>query len=289
MNLCCARVGCWRGSSSPLWVRERSGQKHWSEEHHPFFQVRLTERSRFKRFAVYPWIFLLFTELNSTFGALQNNNINTDLYFQLPKPLKPSARTPQAIHVWVQIDWSGKSPRLSNRNPLGAKQMPVCHLCKSFPTASSSWCWLLAAVRACSPEQVAWVSGLTPLLFQLCRCGCCASCLHLLPSLHPVCSHTAESSFSETQTLDFASAARCCGGGELAVACWGSAAAVGLMYFQDKCSKLHSLLTQAFEKTDVLQQDHFTVLFASYSLFDMAFGEARRNGKTQLNVLTLLP
>lgn len=31
------------------------------------------------------------------------------------------------------------------------------------------------------------------------------------------------------------------------------------------------------------------MLFASYSLFDMAFGEARRNGKTQLNVLTLLP
>lgn len=48
----------------------------------------------------------------------------------------------------------------------------------------------------------------------------------------------------------------------------------------------HSLLTQAFEKTDVLQQDHFTELFASYSLFDMASGEARRNGKTQLNILT---
>lgn len=57
------------------------------------------------------------------------------------------------------------------------------------------------------------------------------------------------------------------------------------MYFQAKCFHLHSLLTEAFEKTDVLQQEHFTKLFASYSLFDMAFGEARRNGKTQLNIL----
>lgn len=148
---------------------------------------------------------------------------------------------------------------------------------------------VLAVVRACSPEQVAWVTGLTPLLFWLCCCGCSASCLHLLPFLHPMHSHAAESSFSETQRLDFASAARCCGGGELAEACWGSAllcCSVGLMYFQAKCSKLHSLLTQAFEKTDVLQQDDFTKLFVSYSLFDTAFGEARRNGKTQLNILT---
>lgn len=133
------------------------------------------------------------------------------------------------------------------------------------------------------------VIGLTPLLFQLCHCGCSASCLYLLPSLHPMCSHTAESSFSETQTLDFASEAGCSGGGELAVACWGSAAAVlfhGVHVLQAKCSNLHSLLTQASEKTDVLQQDHFTKLFVSYSLFDMAFGEARRNWKTQMNIFT---
>lgn len=34
------------------------------------------------------------------------------------------------------------------------------------------------------------------------------------------------------------------------------------------------------------RQDHFTKLFVSYSLSDMAFGEAGRNGKAQLNILT---
>lgn len=266
----------------------KCGKKQWSEEHHLFFQVRFTERLRFKRLGVVvPWIFLLFIELTWKFEVLQNQNTNIGLYFLLPKPLKLSAWTPQPIHVWVQIHCSGKSPRPSKGNTQDAKQIPICHLCKSFPTFSNSWCWLLS-----EPALLSSLLGL--LVWHHCCSGCAAvaalhpagaSCLPSIPCIPILQSSAFQKHRGRTVPVQQGAVVE----GNLlwhAEALLLPCSSLGLMPFQAKCSNLHSLLSQAFEKIDVLQQDHFTKLFISYSLFDMAFGEARRNGKAQLNILT---
>lgn len=249
--------------------------------------MRLTERLRFKRLGVVPWIFLLFIELTWKFGALLNHSTNTGLYFLLPKPLKPSARTPQPIHVWVQIDCSGKSPRPAKGNPLNAKQMPICHFCKSFPTFSRSCCWLLS-----EPALLSRLLG--SLVWHHCCSGYAAvaalhpaftSCLPSIPCV-PILQNPAFQEHTHWTLLVQQGAVvegTLLRHDEALLLLQHSS--LGLMHFQAKCFNLHSLLTQAFEKTDVLHQDHFK-LFASYSLFDTAFRDARRNRKTKLNVPT---
>lgn len=70
-----------------------------------------------------------------------------------------------------------QKPQTLKRKCTGCKadaHLPSLQIISHF---SSSWCWLLS-----EPALLSWVTGLTPLL---CRCGCSASCLHLLPSPIP--------------------------------------------------------------------------------------------------------
>lgn len=142
MGLCCAPEWCWRGSSSPEIegkVERSSGVRSIT-----CFQVRFGYRTvgiweTWGRSQDCPVIY----EWTWRFGALLNHSKNTDLYFLLPKALKPSTWTPQLVQM-VQMDWSSINSRPSRGNPLNAKQIPICHPCNLIPTISSSWCWLLS-------------------------------------------------------------------------------------------------------------------------------------------------